>query len=162
MSSKGFTLIELMIYLILTLFIMHHCIPWSIRSLILFGTMHTQAQSMIDCCAAHDLFVKDIFNASKNDSSWMTLSPEKIIWKQNDESCVGWLYQDKRLVRITGTFNAIQAQWHKKHTIPVLQNCSGGTFIVQKEGSSITMVTLELNSCGKQYSFVGAPRHAYS
>lgn len=160
MKHKGFSLIELMVYLSLFLFLMYHCVPWSIATVVRYNTYHTQAQGIIDCCALHDLFIKDVFDSSSEKQKWIILSVNRVVWQKNDTTYVGWVFENNTLYRIAGLFNPTTVQWQKKHTIPMLYNCTKLFFEWHSDKDRLYSITLKIPINHVQYSLTGVPRYA--
>lgn len=139
---------------------MYHCIPWSITIISRYHTRNAQARTSVDLCAAHDLFIKDIFQGSCEKNEWFFISAYQLIWQKNDMTYVGWTCEEKRIVRISGFFNPTTFEWNKKHTIPIVQDAGHAFFEWHVDDNFVRSVSLAIEIEHTRYCITGAPRYA--
>lgn len=159
--NKGFTLIEFIIYIILTISLMYWLIPWSISIFCFNNKMHYNVNQVIDCCIVHDLFIKDIFDSSHTLHSWINTSSNVLLWKAIDGTHKSWYFKNKNIYRTIGIYNAINSAWIKNHTDLLLTNVSTASFSMDKDASSITTIRFDIVLNDVHYFFTSGTRYAY-
>ncbi len=112
-ACNGFTLLEMMLYVLFVSFIATATASWMVR-LWTASTARNKKQAMlITLYTAHDMLVRDIHDASTDRSKWKEIGTECIIW-HTKEGDVGWQREQEQLVRRDGRYSAKKKQWGKQ------------------------------------------------
>lgn len=110
MLKKGFSLIELMIYLMLlcmlSLFVSRFCINWY-RT---FFTELVAARHMQQAVTALTLMQHDLEMAPAQQHEWYVMEPNLLIVNTQNYT-LGWLVQDGTLYRAVGNYNSKTNSW---------------------------------------------------
>jgi prepilin-type N-terminal cleavage/methylation domain-containing protein len=131
--NKGFTLIEVMIYIALSgyLFILALQLFLSFsQSLQLFSMLDKKLQSFI----AHDIYVKDIYNLSAG----ISFTDHEIIFSTRSYDC-SWSFCKGLFIRRQGIFKRSVGQWSQV-TKSIASKAHEGHFVVYKKGELIRAI----------------------
>lgn len=107
---EGFTIIELLIYILFFAFIAMATGAWMVRLWQASAARNSKQEALIMLYTAHDMLLRDITHASVDCRHWKEMQAECIIWhtKRGD---VGWWKENGSLVRATGRYNKQKKQW---------------------------------------------------
>jgi len=98
-STKGFTLIEWVLYfflILLVLTIIFHFSATVQQQLVLWGR---RSDSLSELCVAQDLFFRDVSSAPIWLNQWDVLTSEHIAWRQEKVS-ISWEFHEGTLMRV--------------------------------------------------------------
>lgn len=147
--KKGFSLLSFLLYLVVFSTIAF-CVCHIITILILpsFSAIK-KSQSLISLHIAADFFVRDIHYMRENEYLWRLISPNEIIWHQN-EGDRGWRFFNNCLERREGTYNG-NGTWKNATTSLVAKNILATIFTVIKTEQHDEAIELTLVSqCAPQ------------
>lgn len=159
MKRKGFSLIECMIYCILTIFLLYLVVPWSIRVLSLNAIIFKNIQLFVDTSITRDLFVKDIFDSSNHKDNWIIVSEKCLLWRNQRNSYIEWSCKNNALYRSVGIYNEKEKKWNKKHTDLVLKDVKEAYFTIDQTPSQIQLITLQSIINKHRYFFTASSRY---
>ncbi len=110
---KGFTLLEVIIYILLFSFITLATSLWIARLWQFCVAKEKKQVSLITLYCAHDILSRDICNAPADKTKWKENNETCLIW-HTQKGDIGWTQDDGQLVRIEGRYNKKQKKWTKK------------------------------------------------
>jgi prepilin-type N-terminal cleavage/methylation domain-containing protein len=160
--KKGFSLIELMIALVITVTLITTIIPWSIQCIAYYTGAYTRINARMELCFAHNLLLKDIMDGSRNAACWDLHDPMCLIGKAVDGSWFCWMVRDGNLVRIIASSESLLQKPKKRRAIPVLRGVSNVTVHADSSNGRMGLFTIECTYAHEQYQFKGAARNAYT
>lgn len=141
----GFSLIELMIYLVLlcmlSLFVSRFCVQWYhtfFNGLLL--ARHCQQET-----TALALMQRDIETAPAQATQWYVIEPNVLIVNRDDYT-LSWLLQDGILYRAVGNYNVITHTWKTRKKQQVATHIASFNIQVYKDlpTDSVKYVTIQL------------------
>ncbi len=110
---SGFTLLELLIYILFFSFITMASATWMARLWQDCVQRSKKQKSLINLYTAHDILIRDISGAPIDKSQWKEIKDDCIIW-HTQKGDIGWLQEEDKLVRIEGSYISKKKQWSKK------------------------------------------------
>lgn len=110
---NGFTLLEILIYILFFSFITLAASMWIAR-LWQFSMLRSKKQeSLITLYCAHDVLIRDLRAAPSDPTQWKATQENCIIWHTKNGD-IGWLQDNDQLIRIEGRYNNTKKKWTKK------------------------------------------------
>ena len=128
-NSKGFLLVEYLLYFLLLLFLVMIVFQFSSSMYQCLIISSQRCNKMIALCAAQDLLVRDLQSAPAEKTRWKKIAKSLLIWqgKKND---IGWMLDGEKLFRLEGTYSTSRGLWLKKIKSLVANNITQLTFDV--------------------------------
>jgi len=119
-TRKGFTLIEMMLYVLFIAFIAMATASLMVHLWQSLYTRNQKQELLITLYLAHDMLVRDLHDAPVDPLLWKEIQHDTLIWhtKKGD---IGWQRKQKQLVRKEGRYNAQKHRWSKV-TISLIAN----------------------------------------
>ncbi len=153
MRVQGFSLIECLVYILLLTILTSMTFTWVAsvhKRLTCIGTACNQTTQLY---AAHDALARDLACASKNKEQWKKITDSCCIWSTNNRD-ICWQLEDRKLVRLAGTYNATTQSWQKKVKNIVATGVKKIEFILIVNNGQIQVVTSQLDGTvnNKEYS----------
>ncbi len=110
---EGFTLLEMLIYILFFAFIAMATASLMVRLWQASCARNSKQETLIVLYTAHDMLLRDIQHAAADRKQWKEVLPECIIWhtKAGD---VGWQWEHEQLIRREGRYNLKKKEWHKQ------------------------------------------------
>jgi type II secretory pathway pseudopilin PulG len=109
-EDDGFTLLEIMLYLLFISFIAMLTASWMVRIWQISTARNAKQQSLMTLYTAHDMLLRDVNAAPADRKQWKEMELECIIWhtKAGD---VGWQREQKQLIRREGRYHHNKKRW---------------------------------------------------
>ncbi len=126
-NSKGFTLLEVIIYILFFSFITTITALWMVRMWNVCMLKGTKQKSLISLYGAHDILIRDIQEAPADYTQWKEQQADCIIW-HTPKADIGWCKQKDRLVRIEGMYDRVKKEWTKQTKSVVAMPVKAVTF----------------------------------
>ena len=112
-AGDGFTLLEIMLYLLFVSFIATATASWMVRLWQALRARNAQQESLIALYTAHDMLLRDVNAAPADRKQWKEMELECIIWHTKAGE-VGWQREQKQLIRREGRYHHKKKQWSKQ------------------------------------------------
>ena len=109
----GFTLLEVLIYILFFAFIAMATASWMVRLWQSSCARNSKQEALITMYSAHDMFLRDIQHAPADRKQWKEILPECLIWHMKAGD-VGWQWEQEQLVRREGHYHHKKKEWHKQ------------------------------------------------
>lgn len=112
-AREGFTLLELLIYILFLSFIALAAATLMVRLWQASSNRHKKQESLITLYTAYDMLLRDIHQATADREQWKEVDKECIIWRTK-RGDVGWQREDEQLVRREGRYHKKKNRWSKQ------------------------------------------------
>jgi|SRR5579859_3202908 len=142
MNKNGFTVIEFLVYFMLTVML-----TMLLNQAALYIHQHTKSHMVycstwLQAMTAIDLLSQDVETSSYESVLWKKLSEHELIMPGQRQVDIGWSVYKNNLVRIVGSFNKHLNTWHHKRRTIVLKGVSKASFKVERTQKSVVAITL--------------------
>lgn len=127
--SLGITLVEFIIYLTISLFLISSLFSWIVNTGI--PLMHASKKNNIvaQTYSALQVFTRDVKQAPAIKQNWKKITDLELIW-HTDTTDIGWQLTGNRLIRSVGIYNETTRQWTKKVSSLVATHIENGCFTI--------------------------------
>ncbi len=153
-AREGFTLLELLLYMLFFAFIALATASFMVRLWQTSAQRNKKQESLITLYTAHDMLLRDIHRAPTDREQWKEIQKECIIWHAK-EADVGWLREGEQLVRIEGRYHKKKKQWSKQTKNLIVSHVSALQFVCVGE-PEITHVSFVITAGGTQMEGVAS------
>jgi len=130
-TRRGATLIECTLYLFIAVLLTTICCAALSTGYRFFVDHAQRIRRLAGLHTAFDLLGRDIRSAPSDASRWQLLSEADLSWQQDGKS-VGWLYEKKKVWRVTRSFDKAQDRWRKRAKTMVINEVDTCRFILHK------------------------------
>jgi prepilin-type N-terminal cleavage/methylation domain-containing protein len=158
--TKGFSLIEVMIGLVITVTLITTIIPWSIQTIAYYHASYIRINRSMEFCFARNLLLTDICNGSLNATAWKSGDTTRLIGKRSDGTWFCWMVRNGNLVRIASSSGSIIQKPEPLRAIPALRGVDNFAVHVSSKNGQSRLITIDFDYHG-QYTIKGAPRYEY-
>ncbi len=154
-ACEGFTLLELLLYILFFAFIALVTASFIVRLWQSSAHRNKKQEMLITLYTAHDMLLRDIHHAPADRKQWKEIQKECIIWheKQGD---VGWKREGEQLVRIEGRYHKKKNLWSKQTKNLIVKHVDEVKFMCVGE-PDIKHVSFVITAGGTQMEGVAAP-----
>lgn len=165
MNSKGFSLIECMLYCAIVAVIM---LLWFNGVASFIRTCTTQANQINSLSAVYsalDVLVRDIRKAPNLASAWPLITDSIFVFEefhdspesptQTNSSSIGWEYKDKQLLRYQGNYKSNKQEWTKRAKSLVLSDVETCSFSFNLVNQTMVAVTIIMVVQGEKIERTG-------
>lgn len=133
MKAKGFTLLELMVYLAALAFFAHLFFDYGAMVMAQMVGTEGEVVRYVNARMAFEVLVRDVRRASSAVAAWKKIMPGECVWhcpvKQKD---ISWSVHEGRLVRTMGTYDGA---WRTKRSDTALREVEELSFeVLQGQG----------------------------
>lgn len=141
-TKKGFSLIELMIYLVIVCGIVLMLFQLIVNATIRLTTVRKQAHLCTMFYSTCARIMRDVQAAPAQDHYWKKITDHECIWHTTDEYDLGWYLEGNILYRLKGIYDATKQTWKKKTRQCVLTNVDSCLFNAHKKDQTISALTI--------------------
>lgn len=150
-DSGGFSLIEVLIYIMATTILSTLLYAYCARINHLMRTEHIKAQIHMKINAACDVIRYDVQKSPSNRLRWYVINPTELIWKGYDKKDYGLTYKNSQIIRLMGIYNVQEHRWIRKKKTLLLNHvheCSITTKEYKNEqGIFLKNITIDGTLC---------------
>ncbi len=143
--KKGFSLIEVMMYMTLLSFVSLMVMQHVMKSMAHLTRVRTRGNTINTLNQVASLIVRDIQAASALRDSWKKILPDSCIFHNDGYDC-GWLLSKGNLYRIKGLYDAQTDCWKKKKKQRVLLDVDTVEFTVTSDEKRVHSVKVILSA----------------
>lgn len=113
-SLRGSSLLELIMYIALLLFIFSLCFFWVVHIYIPMIKHSKHSNTMTTFFSGTTRLCHDVYSAPSESASWKKKDARYLVWPNQYESVdTGWRFDKETLMRIEGNYNRANHTWHK-------------------------------------------------
>ncbi len=130
MSNKqvpGYFLLEIVIYCAIATFLSWLTITQCLTRITFLSSLSSTATKSASIHLASTLFLRIVNKLPAQRSMWKKITETNVVISTAGED-IGLRIEDHKLWKITGTYNAHNEQWHRKHKSMILDNIHEGRF----------------------------------
>lgn len=153
MNNRGFSLLELLIYIAITTTISLCSCAWISNALFTLSTIRSKNEIALRMLAAFDCFARDIMMAPASAKLWKHMELHNMSWKQGDR-IIEYQYKDGNVLRIVQAYNQDKNIYRttKAKLITSISHCA---LSIHTEDKKVHGVTIAFSS------YKGGIKHAY-
>ena len=118
--NTGTSIIEFLLYLTITTFIVINLFAWMGGLQTTFLRMVRSVQQEHARRFAQDLLLKDLQQAPADRASFKLIKQDQIIWSALS-GAIGWTVQKNKLMRMIGTYDVQKGSWQSRKSAVILQ-----------------------------------------
>jgi type II secretory pathway component PulJ len=122
MNKAGFSLLELVSYIMLASFFSLLLFRFSVNNLSSCALLKQKCALIASQLFIKDLLMRDIMQASPEKKDWQIAQNSCIF--QTSEQSIGWQIKNNKLYRIIGAYNFQKGTWRKKSKMLIANNIS--------------------------------------
>ena len=144
MKTKGFSLIEFLVYLVASITICLLLCSWVVRALHTNALISQKNNVQLSILTAFDCCVRDIICAPPTDNAWLKTEPHYILWHQLDQ-VIGYQFDKQQIMRVAGRYNAATHSVYKKTRSRIAAQVTDCQYTLKKEGDTIVGVDVQFS-----------------